>query len=566
MMHITSLPTDITIAKDFIGNRKINHLILRDNLTSYQTADRANKYQEIAEGTRLGIPLVMTSNPRNHVGALQFGISEASGKFSLWPGSLGLAAANDPALVRQFAEIARKEWRSAGIQKIYGYQIEIASEPRWRRISGTFGEGTELNAAIARELVLGFQGEKLGSESVAQTVKHFPGDGAVNKGFDPHGKIGEWAVYPTAGSLFKYQLPPFQAAIDAGASSIMSYYNRPSNAMSVQQLGEPFEEVAGAYNKAFITDLLDEMGFKGYVNSDSGMLAGMAFGMEEFTLEQRYQKAIRAGLNIFSDVNNPQPLIDTVNHGLLTEEELNPSVSQLLFETFELGLFENPYVDPDLAQQIADDPTSQAIADKAHLRSIVLMRNDSKLLPLSDSNVTTKKLYIEVFNGNSSVTRTTDLKKMIRQYDPTVQIVENLEDADEALVWALPSTYQAPTNPEEVSIELNTNTGINVDRIKAIEAAVPTILAINMTNPWVIEQIEPGAKAVVATFDVNAEALIDVLRGRFNPTGKLPLTIPKDEDAVKKNASDVPGYAESFDYTYKNAVGDSYTFGFGLSY
>jgi len=364
LMHITSerrRAAEGTIVDDpypdtvgYVQDRNIRYLVIRDNPTAKQLAERANEYQEIAEGSRLGIPVVFTSNPRNHVNPdQQFGISEATGQFSLWPGSLGLAATQDPEVVRGFAETARAEWRAAGIHKIYGYQIETATEPRWNRVSGTFGESPDLNADIARELVLGFQGEELGADSVAQTIKHFPGDGAVLRGLDPHNENGQWAVYPTEGSLYEYQLPPFQAAIDAGASSVMSYYNVPNNELSATQLPkhlwysetQQFEEVAGVYNKAIIDGLLKgEMGFDGYVNSDSGILTSTAWGeaIQAMTLEERYAKAVDAGVALFSDYNDPTGLIDAVEQGLLDEADLDPKVQSLLGEMFTLGLFEDP--------------------------------------------------------------------------------------------------------------------------------------------------------------------------------------------------------------------------------
>lgn len=574
LMHITSerrgvpssaAPNPATV--DYIEDRHLRYFVIRDNPTAFDLAGRANEYQEIAEGTRLGIPLVFTSNPRNHVNPdLEFGISEAAGQFSVWPGTLGLAATHDAALVQEFAEIAATEWRAAGIQKTYGYQLETATEPRWRRISGTFGESPDLNAEIATALVVGFQGEHLGSTSVAQTVKHFPGDGAVFKGLDPHNEAGQWAVYPTPGSLHDYQLPPFQAAVDAGTSSVMSYYNRPNNELSVPQLnGAPFEDVGGAYNKAILTDLLrGEMGFTGYVNSDSGILTTTAWGVEQLTLPQRYAKAVDAGTSLFSDYNDPSGLLAAVDAGLLAESDLDPSVTMLLSEIFDLGLFEDPYVDPELAQEIADSAESQATADEAHRKSIVLLRNDQGLLPLTD-DVATTKLYVEVVTGNDGEEQTEALKTLIRESDPTVEIVADLDDATAALVWVRPNTFEISAD-EGVSVELDENTGVDVARVQEIEAAVPTILAINMVNPWVIEEIEPNAAAVVATFNVKADALVDVIRGRFNPTGRLPITVPADQDAVLDNASDVPGYAESFDYAYPNAAGDEYIFGFGLSY
>ncbi len=370
--------------------------------------------------------------------------------------------------------------------------------------------------------------------------------------------LGNRSVYPTEGSLFKYHLPPFQAAFDAGVSSLMSYYNRPYNEMSVpQDKGVLFESVAGAYNKGIIGDLAREMGFSCYVNTDSGVLSNTAWGVADLSLEERYAKAVMAGSAIFSDYNDPTGLINAVKTGLLTEEDLNPAVGALLKEIFALGLFENPYVDPAEAQKIAEDPASQALADEAHRKSVVLLRN-SGILPLAEN----KKVYVEVFSGKSSEATTKAVREMAGK---SMQVVDKLSEADAALVWVRPSTYQISAE-KGVSITLNKDTGIDVAKVKSIESKVPTVLVINLVNPWVINEIEPKAAAVLATFGLKGEALLDVLYGRFNPTGKLPLTIPKDQDAVEKNASDVPGYNENFDYTYANAEGNKYVFGFGLSY
>ncbi|MBS1857445.1 MAG: glycoside hydrolase family 3 C-terminal domain-containing protein [Acidobacteria bacterium] len=609
LMQITSF--NAGSLDDYLNQRRIRYLILRDNLSARELAARANASQELAEKSRLGIPIVFTSNPRNHVrDNLVYEEAEAAGEFSSWPGTLGLAATNDLKLIRAFAEVARAEWRAAGIQKCYGYQVDVATEPRWYRIQTTFGESAKWNAEIAREIVLGFQGPALGPDSVAQSIKHFPGDGAVDKGLDPHNNWGQWAVYPTPGSFFKYQLPPFQAAVDAGASSIMSYYNNPSNEKSAAQLPrewwrsgtQQFEEVAGAYNTVFLTRLLrGRMGFKGYVNTDSGVLTNNAFGVEKLTTPQRFAKAVKAGVALFSDNNNPQGLLDAVHQHLLEESDLTPAVSLLLKEIFQLGLFENPYTDPEAAQKIASSPVSAARADEAHRKSIVLLRNDRKLLPLRGP----RKLYVEVMAGEPAgfggrggfggrrgaegrgaageqqpgragrgqfagrgrpvaVDGTARLKALLAQ-DPSVRIVDSIDQADEALLWLRPTVYQRPEH-DYADIALSTLTGVDVAKVKQIEAAKPTVLVINFINPWIINEVEPGAAAVLATFDVKAEALLDVVRGRFKPSGKLPLTIPADQAAVDRNAPDVPGYAEAFDYAYRNRVNDKYVFGFGLSY
>ncbi|MGE5205851.1 MAG: glycoside hydrolase family 3 C-terminal domain-containing protein, partial [Chlamydiota bacterium] len=197
------------------------------------------------------------------------------------------------------------------------------------------------------------------------------------------------------------------------------------------------------------------------------------------------------------------------------------------------------------------------------------------LLPITGA----RKLYVEVMAAQPGrggqgrrggrrravAVNGTDRLKALLAKDPSVQIVDSIEQADLALLWLRPSVYPRPEH-DYSDIALSPLTGVDVARVKQIEAAKPTVLVINFINPWIINEVEPGAAALLATFDVKAEALLDVVMGRFKPTGKLPLTVPADQAAVNKNAPDVPGYAEAFDYAYKNDVNDKYVFGFGLTY
>jgi beta-glucosidase len=564
---------DASAATKGIQERNLRYLIIRDNPSAEKLATWINELQKTAEETRLGIPVVMTSNPRNHVGNLAFGFSEASGQFSLWPGELGLAATRDADLVKEFGEIAAKEWTASGIRKGYMYMADVVTDPLWNRINGTFGEHPDLASEMITSVVKGFQGEELGTHSVSLTTKHFPGGGARQDGHDPHYEWSKFNPYSTEGSLYKYHLPAFKAAIDAGTTSIMPYYAYPSNEHSVPQLEngtKEFEEVGFAYNKAIIQDLLrDELGFEGYVNTDTGITTAMPWGVEDLTKEERYAKAIEAGVNIFSGEADPTALINAVKQGLVKEEQLDKSITFLLTEMMELGLFENPYVDPAKAQEIADDPTSQAKADEAHRKSVVLLRNEEvdgeKLLPLNDEKIENVKLYIEVFSKNGAAASTANLKKSIKEYDSSITVVENLEDATHALVYAMPSTVaDRPDIP--LSVALGAETGINVERIREIEKAVPTILTINMSSPWLIGEVSENANAVLAVFGVKAEALVDVIRGDFTPTGKLPFTIPADQEAIDNNNGDVPGYDEDPSYIYRDKTGNAYGFDFGLTY
>lgn len=551
-----------------ITERNLRYLIIRDNPSARDLTTWINKIQEVAEGTRLGIPAVMISNPRNHVGNLAFGFMEASGQFSSWPGELGLAATRDANLVKEFAQIAAKEWDATGVRKGYMYMADIVTDPLWNRTNGTFGEHPDLSAQMITAVIKGFQGEQLGPHSVSLTTKHFPGGGTRLDGHDPHYAWGKPNPYPTAGSLLKYHVPSFKAAFDAGTTSVMPYYAKLDNSLNAPQLpnGQQFEEVGFAYNKYIITDLLrDQLGFKGYVNSDTGIIYAMPWGVETLTRSQRYAKGVNAGVDIFSGEADPADLTKAVNDGLITEERINQSVKRLLTEMMDLGLFENPYRDPEIAQTVADDPISQQKADEAHRKSVVLLRNDNNMLPLTDAKLANQKLYVEVVTKTNAAKQTTDLKQSIMKYDPLIILTDNLDEATHALVYAIPSTVaDRPDSPLKVA--LDADTGIDVTKIRAIEDKVPTILTISMTSPWLIKEVEEKAAAVVSVFGVKAEALVDVLRGGYAPTGKLPFSLPASQQVLENSKSDVPGYDEDPSYFYRDKNNQTYKFGFGLTY
>ncbi|MEH7084247.1 glycoside hydrolase family 3 N-terminal domain-containing protein [Neobacillus drentensis] len=576
MMLITEFPKflDGKLQPNVLIDQGTRYFIFRQTPTADVIVDYNNQLQEAAEGSRLGIPIVITSNPRNHASTDYTNSSEGAGMFSFWPGPLGLAATRDTNLVNEFAQIAAKEWRASGIRKIYGYTADVATDPLWARIEDTFGEHPEIAANMIYNTIKGFQGDELGTDSVSITTKHFPGGGARDNGLDPHFVEGKFNPYPTEGSLLKYHIPPFKAAIAAGTSAIMPYYAYPSNSSADQGLpwyaqDKQFEEVGFALNKGFITDFLrGELGFKGYVNSDTGAIGNNAWGAENLSAEQKFAKAIDAGTNIISGASDPTPIISAVKNGLLAEEKVNESVTFLLTEMMKLGLFENPYVNAQNALNVVNNPASQKKADEAHRKSIVLLRNDKingeNLLPLKDEKVKNVKLYVEMFPAGSDDASTNKLKETIQKYDSSITITNTLAEATHAFVWVRPVQSNWDNNPR---ITIGPETGIkNVERIIEIQKTVPTITAINMTNPWLIDRIEPNAAAVISTFGVKTEAIVDVIRGKFNPTGKLPFTIPANKEAVENEVGDIPGYVEDPSYSYKNKNGDTYGFDFGLSY
>ena len=168
----------------------------------------------------------------------------------------------------------------------------------------------------------------------------------------------------------------------------------------------------------------------------------------------------------------------------------------------------------------------------AHRKSVVLLRNDNNVLPLTDEKIKEVKLYVEMFPVRLGGENTQKLKETIRNYDKGITITDNLEEATHAFVWVKPKQDFLKRKP---LLTIGPETGIqNVNRIIEIQKKVPTITAINMRSPWLINEIEPNAAAVIATFGVKTEALLDVIRGRFNPTGKLPFTIPASQKAVIK--------------------------------
>ena len=569
-------PVLVTSSTDNAVNvRHQRFLICRDNLAPEDLATWTNAVQEVAEASRLGIPVVFASNPRNHVALVaEFGVNESTGVFSEWPSELGLAALQDPELMERFGVEIAKEWRAGGLHKLYGYMADVASEPRWSRFNGTFGEDTDLVTEYIRATVTGMQGPELTDTSVACTIKHFPGGGVRLDGHDPHFEWGQTNEYPTEDSLSRYHLPPFQAAFDAGVSSVMPYYAKPVNS-SAPQLPEAdwfgptaqFDEVAFAYNETFLGDLLRrQMRHGGYVNSDSGVIDAMYWGVEELTRPERFARAIKAGTDVFSDMSDPAQLLVAVSEGLVGTADLDTAVSRLLSEIFALGLFENPYVDEQAAGQVIGNAEVSALGQRAQRESVTLLRHDAALLPLDPSRPVRVFPYV---TGRTKIDEVQGkLEAAIGTRWPGATVVDTPEEADLALVWARPAIALFEDDREGVSLSVDPrNNGVDVDRVREIERAVPTILLVNVTNPWLLGEIEPDAAAVVATFEITPENLLASLAGEGGgPAGRLPLTMPVSAQAIADSPRDVPGKFLDDDYVYRDRDGVAYAYGHGLRF
>lgn len=523
----------------------LRHFILRASVSARMTAEWANKLQALCEKQRLGIPAIVASNPRNHVtNAAAIGTSVGKTAFSVWPGELGLSAMRDLKLTREFADIARQEWAAVGLRKGYMYMADLSTEPRWQRIDGTFGENADWVAQMITEVVLGFQGTALSPASVAMTTKHFPGGGAGKEGQDPHFEWGKQEVFP--GNMFENNLIPFKAAIKAGTSAIMPYYSMP--------VGTQYEPIAYAYNRAVIHDLLRvKLGFEGIINSDTGPIEMMPWGAENLSIQERYKRTLEAGVNLYSGTADPANLLETVKKRMVDIKLIDDSVLRLLEEKFKLGLFENPYVDEDAAGRIAGSAKFQARADLALRKSIVLLRNEAKTLPLK----ATTKVYFEIYQKRVGAETGPGEVYTINDGKYPVTFVKTPGEADVILLWLRPSgrsLFGSDGSPLPLSLSKN---GVDVDYINALMAKKPTILTINYTNPWVIDEIytdthKKNAGGMLATFGTTTDALLDVVTGKFKPTGKMPFTTPISETAAQQQKEDVPGYLEGSAYPLFN--------------
>lgn len=547
----------------------ITQFINRVNTDAVTMATWLNRVQEIAESSRLGIPVLFVTNPRNHVSSeARLGINEATGSFSQWPGTLGLAATREAALVEEFAAIAAQEYVSVGIRGAYHPQIDVATEPRWSRISGTFGEDANLSAELAVALVRGFQGPTLGTRSVALTLKHFPGGGPAGKGLDSHYASGKNQAYP--GKNFDYHLIPFKAAINAGAVSIMPYYSIPT--------GQTSEEVGMAFNREIITDLLrGKLGFKGMVNSDSGITTGMPWGVEGLSVRDRYKKAIEAGTDLIGNDATPGYVVELVKARELTEARIDESVRRILRVRFPLGIFENPYADPDIAKATVGKAEFQRKADLAQRKSIVLLKNSDRLLPLT----TGRKVYAQNVDpaalkerGFVPVTTPEEADLGIvrvfvaqgggrggrgggrRGGAPAGEPAAKAGDAPAAVAGPGGGRGFGPAGGAGgAPVPLTLPTEI-LERARAVMGRKPTIVAIELDRPYVIPELASESAALLATFGVTDAALLDVVSGRFTPVGKLPFELPSSMEAVERQAEDVP-----FD-----SPSPLFRYGAGLSY
>ena len=310
---------DLEKSGSLIDNKKVTTFITRLTGDASSLAKQNNHLQEIAEKTRFGIPLTISTDPRNIFNSI-LGMSSDAGSFSLWPDMTGFGALNDPAVTRNFGDIARREYLAVGIQEALAPQADMATEPRWPRMDGTFGEDSKIDKAMVEAFVAGFQDGETGLHpgSVMCVVKHWAGYGAMKGGLDGHNSYSRHAVFP--GHNFEEHLVPFEGAFSAHVGGVMPTY---AILDGVTIDGKPLEAVSPSYSKQMVTGLLrDKYKFDGIVLTDwlitsdckgecldgatpgvaPGIKAGefgMPWGVETLTPQQRYAKALEAGVDQF---------------------------------------------------------------------------------------------------------------------------------------------------------------------------------------------------------------------------------------------------------------------------
>lgn len=501
-------------------------------------------------------------------------------------------------IVYNMAETDRKMMSACGLHIMYGPQVDVSTDPRWPRNSGTYGERPDVTAGITRELVRGYQNGEDGLKkgSIVLTVKHFPGDGPAENGFEPHLPIGQWRLYPTEGSMEKYHLPPFQAAFDMKASAIMPDYSRVgTDGRSKPQYYRgkltSTEQVGSTYSKELITDLArDTMGFTGYVNSDSGITTTQIYGVEHLSVPERYAKAISAGTDVIGGNYDAENIVKAVEEGYLPKADLDRANYRRLLAMFDQGRVDNPYLDPDEADRVRAENFEGAkkAAYNACQKEVVLAKNHGGVLPMTKG----KKVYIAVFSGEDAgaalaqmmgagVAGEDDNEALRAQLASLLkakgyEVVDTPEECDYAYLHVWPKQNnivfvqrsmpvlelvdglmheerEVNKSQKKTGNRIPISTLRGVDQIPVIAETVhrnggKVIATCVVCNPWILDKLEPYVDGLTFQYTVSPVAMgnalgaqMDVLSGDYNPTGKMSLTMVSCPEVIQITEKEIDG-------------------------
>jgi len=534
------IPPDVLSTSRLIRDAHINHFNAAPRIPPRQYAEWHNRVQEMAASTRLGIPVTISSDPV-HGFTDNPATSMASTTFSRWPEPLGLAAAAsstsstsstssaDEKLVAEYAEVVRREFRAVGIRMSLGPQADLATEPRWSRLPGTFGAGADLASLLVATYVRGLQGDRLGPDSVACMTKHFPGAGPQWRGEDAHFPYGREQVYP--GHNAEYHLRPFAAAFDAGTAAVMPYYAIP--------VGLGVEEVGFGFNREVVTGWLrDRFGYDGVVCSDWGLVTDVrvegvrwparCWGAEHLSRIERVRRIVEAGVDQLGGESCPELIVELVSSGAIPVSRIDASARRILRLKFSLGLFDNPYADPDEAERVVGNPEFAAAGVRAQQRAVTLLKNGPLPLPRG-------------------------ARMLLDGVDPAVaarygQVVSRPADADVAVV-RLPAPYEH--RDTGVDYEAGFHQGrldLPPDRVEELVhrfGEVPTVLVVHLDRAAVLPEVIGASAAALGEFGATDAALLPLLFGEVAPQGRLPMELPSSMAAVEASREDVPGDTEN---------------------
>lgn len=449
------------LQKKFLQDDNVRAVLVTKVQSPEVAAVWSNNLQAYCEGLGLGIPANNSSDPRHEVSANAEYNYGSGGEISQWPTTLGLAATFSPELVKEFGEIASKEYRALGITTALSPQVDVATEPRWTRFTGTFGEDPDLVADLGKAYIDGFQtstGEDeikdgWGYSSVVTMVKHWPGGGSLEGGRDSHYNYGKYAVYPD--SNFQLQMEGFTKgalALDGKtgkAGSIMAFYNISwGQDPSGKNVGEGF-------SRYIVNDLLREKyKYDGIVctdwmathdNSAVDAFDGKCWGVETLTVPQRHYEVLKAGLDQFGGNNDVAPVLEAFQMGYeefgqdTWKARIRESARRLLVPMFETGLFENPYLDPEQTKKTVGNTEYMRKGYEAQVKSIVMVKNHGNALPVNGKETKVyvpKRHFPSVTDFFGNITDDYwDYPVKLETVDRYFTVVDSPEDADFAICF-----------------------------------------------------------------------------------------------------------------------------------
>lgn len=543
-------------------------------------ADRTRKYQELAMQSRLKIPLL-------------FGLDVIHGYKITFPLPLAEAASWDLPLIEQSARIAATEAAASGVHWTFAPMVDIARDPRWGRVMEGAGEDTFLGSKIAYARVKGFQGNKLGDlNSVMACAKHFVAYGAAVGGRDYN------SVDMSNRMLWETYLPPFKATVDAGVATFMNSFNDLN--------GIP--ATANAYIQRDI--LKGKWKYDGFIVSDWGSIGEMVAHGYAKDNKEAAERAILAGNDMDMESNAYRyHLAELVKEGKVPMSIVDEAVRRILRKKFELGLFDNPfrYSDAKRQEKALNNPEHAKVAREIAAKSIVLLKNEQNVLPLSKETKTIAFIgpmvkpkrnnhgfwAIDLKDVDSTyiVSQWEGLKRKVGKntkllYAKGCDIEGNNRSGfEEAIAIAKQSDVVIVSIGErhDMSGEAKSRSNIHLPGIQEEfiqelqKTGKPIVVLINAGRPLIFNWIADNMPTIVYTWWLGSEAgnaIADVLFGDYNPSGKLPMTFPRDEGQIPlyyNHFSTGRPSKDDNDKIYKSTYIDmpnsaKFPFGFGLSY